>query len=459
MPLEKKVKDHILRVLRNSIFRKSVGLSLVSALANILGFFIPLIIAYYFGVSNYTDKFFLAYGIVTYGASIFGSAVSSVMVPFVVERKNNRKALLEFINSTFIFLGLSALTLIAFGYIALHGLAQKTLDPILVQYLSYIIPLVFFLVTNSIARGVLNSIEHFYSAALSPVVRVISVCLSIFLFHRTLGIICLFVGYLFGELIRAIYFSIILRKALNFSISFHNVKWRDFSEFLKKGSQQIIGSIAVGSSPLIDKFVAAFLVVGSISMLDYGQKLFAGFSFILNSFLIVVLTYWSNKFIEGKSIHASLKKILFYIFGISLLISFIFVSFSQTLINFIYFSLSKEHISVIIDIFRVNMIAFIFIAMMQVLNRAAIACKFTRLIMIVAVIKAFLNIIFDLIFAYFYNVRGIAIASLFNHAIGFIIMYYFLKNELKKYEQKAKLSDEWKRLDSADDIYSGQFTS
>ena len=450
------IKDHILRVLRNSIVRKSVNLSMVSGLANFLGFFIPLIIAYYFGVSNSTDNFFLAFGIVTFGASIFSGAVSSVIVPFIVERKDNREVLLEFINSTFIFLGLSALILIAGGYIVLSVFLADVVDPILVQYLSYIIPLIFFLVINSIARGVLNSIERFYSAALSPVVRVISVCLSIYLFHRTLGMSCLFVGYLFGELMRVIYFGILLRKTLNFSINFFNVKFTDFFEFFKKGSQQIVGSIAIGSSPLIDKFVAAFLVVGSISVLDYGQKLFAGFSLILNSFLVVVLTYWSNEFIQKKNISESVRKIIFYIFLISLMVSFGFIIFSQKLINLVYFSLSKEHIEVIVDIFRVHMVAFIFIAMMQVLNRAAIACKFIRLIMIVAVVKAFLNLVFDLIFAYFFQVRGIAIASLFNHIIGFIIMYFLLKNEIKKYEQENKVLDEWQRVTSADEIYSAQ---
>ena len=191
------------------------------------------------------------------------------------------------------------------------------------------------------------------------------------------------------------------QRALNFSINFYDVKWTDFFEFFKKGSQQIVGSIAVGSSPLIDKFVAAFLVVGSISMIDYSQKLFAGFSLILNSFLVVVLTYWSNKFIQKKNIFESVRKIIFYIFLISLLVSFVFIIYSQKLVYFVYFSLSKEHIKVVVDIFRVHMIALIFISMMQVLNRAVIACKFTRLIMIVAVIKASLNIIFDLIFAYF----------------------------------------------------------
>ena len=63
------------------------------------GFLIPFFIAAWFGVSEETDAFFFAYGIILFLSGIFAPVVESVIVPYVAEARSNNEDVGKFIGN------------------------------------------------------------------------------------------------------------------------------------------------------------------------------------------------------------------------------------------------------------------------------------------------------------------------------------------------------------------------
>src|ERR1700733_9297867 len=91
------------KVLGSELVNRTFKLSVITFLSNVLNFLVPVYIAYVFGISKLTDQFFFSYGIITFIITIFSTAISSVTVPFIKEKIDDKQWLSEFVSSFFYF--------------------------------------------------------------------------------------------------------------------------------------------------------------------------------------------------------------------------------------------------------------------------------------------------------------------------------------------------------------------
>ncbi|WPU95613.1 lipid II flippase MurJ [Mucilaginibacter sabulilitoris] len=402
--------------------------------ANFLGFLIPVYIAYVYGISKDTDAFFFSYGLVVFGSTIFSGAVKSVIVPFLMERLPNKEALNRFLSSVFYycFVYLGAITVLSLVVLLIIDHYRNNN---FIYYIGISMPIFFFTIINSFFYGILNSYGQFYLAETSPFSRAIIIYVTIFLFSSKLGLSAVILGYNLGEIAKFIHLWYITKYRNKIDISFKSVDYDEVKLFIKEGSYQAISTTISSASPIIDKIVASFLVVGSLSILDYGNRLFMIFTVILTSFLTIILSKWSADVVRNNFDFRKMNQIMVITFSFSVVIFLITTILKFPIVNLLYPKINSSLRGVIGSVLILNMAAFVFNAGNQIINRATIAFKGTNILIQVSIVKSIANVVFDILFVIYYGVIGIAISTIIVNFMGFVMNYYLFVKQKRNYQR------------------------
>ncbi|TWR27597.1 hypothetical protein FPZ43_14105 [Mucilaginibacter pallidiroseus] len=423
------MKGILPNLLGNKFLARAIKLSSVSIVSNFLGFLIPIYIAYRYSISKETDDFFLSYSIILFVGNMFAGSVRTVIIPFLKERISDSFLYSKFISTVFIYFTKLLLILCVALFVTSLALFVWT-DKQLYWFLFLSVPIVYFSVINSFFYGVLNSIDQFYVAEFSPFSRAIIIFVTIYFLGSQFGISAVIIGYNLGELGKFFHLLYIIRIKNKLTISRKNYDFKEISVFLKQGFFQIASVTIAASSPLVDRVVAAFLAVGAVSLIDYGDKVFSVFTVLLGSFLTLLLSKWSGDVVSGNFRLKKLHKTMLIVFTLSIAVFVFILIFKFQIISVIYSRVPKSKQEIIAYILLVNMAGFILNSLNQVINNAVIALKFTRNMVITSTVKFVINIIVDILFAKIWGVIGIAYASVLVHGVGLVINYLLLKSKM-----------------------------
>lgn len=425
-----KLINNLSKIKNKTLLVRTIKLSLVSLVSNFLGFLIPIYIAFEYKISKETDSFFLSYTIILFIGVVFSGAVRSVSIPFLQERLEDKIKLNQFISAVYFYCFIFFFVITAIVAIVTLVMYQHS-NNIFYWYLFLSSPIILLTILNSFSYGILNSLNQFNIAEMSPLSRSIVIFGMIFFLKDTFGLSAVIIGYNLGELAKFFHLYYVVVRVNKIKISLKNNTISILKDFLKDGASQVLATTISASSPLIDRFVASFLFVGSISLIDYGDRLFVVFNVLLNAFLAILLSRWSTDAISKKFSYVEMNKIIYLLFGICLvLLGFIYLTRSL-IVDILYPTIIWKDREIIAMILFVNMIGFVFNASSQIVNRAMIALKFTNLMVITSSIKAIINIILDIIFAYYWGVVGIIYATVGVHFFGLIVNYFLFYRRFK----------------------------
>ncbi len=417
------VKDTIITTIWNT-FGKGIGL------------LVPFFIAAWFGVSLKTDIFFFVYAAVFYLASIFADSLESNIVPFVSKIKSEQKEKVSaFISSLFslAFLITVGLTIILvtfarpiFGLITRFPRGSQDL---LFKLFLAISPLFILMVLSSIISGLLNAYFKFWLPAISPGIRAIVCILTVFTLKQRLGIHSVTLGYILGEAVRLLLFLSMLIKNKICFLRWGFVFDPELKSFFKVLSFQVISMVVIGLNPLIDKTMASWLEVGSVSMLQYADRLyFIPVIFLSSGLIVVVLSHWSDEYYKHKNIEIlreNTRKVMGVVGVISVSLTVLFFIFSWQIVRFAY---ARGHfplglLGLVRGTFLFYLAGITFYLMSQILVKAHLVLKNTKTLMKAALISFVLNIIFNVIFMRIIGVRGIAFATTITYIVTFLYLY------------------------------------
>ncbi|MBS1566122.1 MAG: hypothetical protein JST39_17190, partial [Bacteroidetes bacterium] len=406
------------RLLKKDLLRQTIKLSAISMLANFLGFLIPSLIAWQFGISKDTDNFFFSYGIITFASTIFTAALRSSLVPFLTEKLAVNKDSFDGFVSSLFYYSFYVVSIVSGILLALFLSLNHFMTGNFFFYLALSVPILFFTVQNAICYGILNSMKQYYVAETSPFSRALVIYACIFFLGRVFGITAVIVGYNLGELAKFIHLMYIIRKKNNIRLSRSLVDYTSIKPFLKEGSYQAISTTIISASPVIDKIVASFLIVGSLSILDYGNRLFMIFNVLFSSFLTIILSKWSEDVVKKRF---SMKKMNQTVLGVFCMTSCVFLLvllFRSQVVYILYPKIQARDRELIAIVLVLNMAGFIFNSSNQVINRATLAFKSTSILIRISVIKSIINIVMDVVLALRFGVIGIAVSTIIVHMSG-----------------------------------------
>lgn len=436
------------RVRRQGLARDAVTTTGWVSAGKGVGLLVPFFIAAWFGVTAETDAFFFAYGVILFFSMVFAPAIESVIVPYISEFRARGEDVGKFVGNI--------LTVSGIGLILLTGTMLLVIKPILVlvtrfdaenlnlvyQLLVLASPLIILLVLTSVLAGTLNAYKKFAFPAISPAFRAICNIGFIFIFKDALGVHAIALGYLVGEIVRLVVLASVLQKLQLFKLRLYFRHSQKLKEFLKIASYQVIGMVALGLNPILDKTMASWLGRGSVSVLYYADRLYMiPYTFFSSGLIVAILSHWSSQYqdLDRNRLNDNVKKTLKIIFSMVLPITFLLILFHQPIVSLAFGreGVSQGELNELGRVWVFYLLGLVFYVSKQVFIKSHIVLKNTKVLMKCALYMAFVNIFSNYILMKPLQTAGIALSTTIVSIVSLIYLSDQFFREKHKWKQKS----------------------
>lgn len=284
--------------MRHSFVADVTSTGVASILGRLPGAVIPFFIASWFGASSQTDGFFLAYAAAVFLSGMVAISIEASIVPFATSLPPSQ---CRRWMSAIVARVAAALAILTFIGVALYALCLRLdvvpgLPRTAISFLLEVAPLPTFLGTAAVYSGVLNAHGRYFTPAASHAIRATVAILCGFLLRHALGLAAVAVGLTIGELLRLLvirHVALTLAPAVSDSECDAGTPIRT-RRILQAVMWQALAMATLGLAPLINRLAVATLGPGSISIVEYAEKLwFIPVTLGVAGIMPVVLTRWS----------------------------------------------------------------------------------------------------------------------------------------------------------------------
>jgi putative peptidoglycan lipid II flippase len=414
---------------------KSIGIiTVIAILSKFLGFFREAVIANYFGASNLTDSYFVAYMIPTLMFTALGMAISTGIMPiYINEKKENEKKATEIVSVLFTIFIIITIAIILISYFYAYELTSLIApgfdeDQLLLttKLTKIMLPSLLFFVLASLATGILHANNKFVAASMMSIPQNLAIIIAIIFFSNKYGITGLIVGTFIGTVLRYLILHPQFRKyKIGLNFSFKKNKEVIKSSF-KLFTPIIIASIALQLNGVVDRMIASDLEAGSVSALNYGNTLmYLPLGVIVMSIITVLYPLVVKKAKENSKafMDISLKGII-TISYVAIPIFIIMIISKESIINITLKrgAFDEDAARLTVQAFYFYCFGMIFIALKDYLMKCFVAIDNTRITMTSSVLSVLCNIFLSFLLAKVMGVGGIALATSIAMGIQTIIL-------------------------------------
>ena len=272
---------------QRKLIRATGIISLATFASRILGLVREAVIAFLFGAGMSADAFFVAFRIPNMLRRLLAEgSLSASFIPVFTEyhhKRGQRQAwelastmicIVSVILVLVTILGVVAapliVKLVAPGFKAIENKQQLT-----TLLTRIIFPYIFCIGLAALFMGILNSLHHFFAPALSPALLNISIISSALYFAPRFKepVIALALGVLLGGVVQLLFqLPFLKQKGMKFNVNF-NLKHPGVRRIGRLMLPAMIGLAVYEINGLVDTLLASFLPPGSVSYLNYGNRL------------------------------------------------------------------------------------------------------------------------------------------------------------------------------------------
>jgi putative peptidoglycan lipid II flippase len=407
------------------------------------------VVARQFGASDNLDAFLIAYLLPMFAINVVSGSFNSSLIPtyIQVQEQEGERAAQQLVSSAMVWslvllialtatMGLGAsqiLRALGSGFDADKLALTRTLFYILLASLP-------FSGVFAVWGAVLNAHERFALAAMTPMLTSFAVMTAVFLFGATLGIYAFAIAIIVGSLLEGAILATGLRR--------HGIpivpRWHGFSPAMKQVMKQyapmIAGASIMSGSSLVDQSMAAFLGPGSVSILNYGNKISAVVTGVgATAVSTVVLPHFSRLVAanDWKAAKRTLKSYTSLILLATIPATLILIAFSHTLTGLIFqrgaFTASDtEQVAAVQSMYLLQLPFFV---LGRLFVRLTSALKANHILMWGTIISFSLNIALDYLLMKPFGVSGIALSTTIVYAVSLCFMAFMSSRLLRKIEQ------------------------
>lgn len=423
---------------KQGIAEATLFITLISILSRVVGYFREVLVAKYFGASGETDAFLVAMIIPTMVTGIIANGISTLIIPFYVERKEkDPESARSFVNQIFylsvcLFSFASLLTYIfapLLTKIIAPGFDQEKFG-FAVEIGRYLIPLGFAMVFTGFFTGIYSAQRNFLYPAIVALIGNALIAITIVAFAPYFGINSWTIGQLaYAAVSFFALFAILWHKDKFFrSFSFKKNEWPEIKRFAWLLVPMILSSSIFIVNQIADKVVASYLEEGSIAILNFAQRIY---SIPINLFVMPLLTaiypaFSSLTVGSGSDYQTVLRKTLFLTWYLLIPISVIFIIVPEPVIKIIFehgaFTASDTRLTALsVSYYSIGLFAY---ATNHFLVYLLYSLKNTRAPLVIGLISVAMNIAGNLMLARIFGVAGIALATALSSMIG-LSLYRF----------------------------------
>jgi putative peptidoglycan lipid II flippase len=444
---------------KKQIARAAGVLGFATILSRIMGMVRDMVVSRLFGAGFATDAFFAAFQIPNMLRRFFAEgALTSAFVPTFSEwytQKGEAEAR-ELANVCFTALTVIMAAVTLFGIVfspqIVHLMfpgfkAQPAKLELTILLNRLMFPYIFFVSLVALCMGILNTLRHFFTPAISTVFLNLSMILCALLLHNRfkVPIVALAIGVLLGGVLQLLLqLPVLYRKGFSFRWHF------DFSHPAMRRIALLMGPAVFGVGVYylniaVGAILASYLPQGSVSYLYYAQRLFEFPQGIFTvSVAQAVLPSMSRQAAAGdmdalkESLAFGLKLTLFItIPAMAGLLLCATPIFSLLFMGGAFDYGKAEQCGVALLYYSLGLS---FVAMVRVLVPAFYALKDTRTPVVTAFIAFILNLCFSLLLMGPLRHGGLALASSLSALGNMVLLIWFLRKKIGPFGGKSILA-------------------
>lgn len=430
-----------------NLLKSFISVSFMTLISRILGFIRDILIASIFGVSVYTDAFFISFKIPNLLRRISESAFSQCFTPVFIEYKTTKSKIYiqNFIASISGCIIFFLLLIIVFGIIfsryiiniTAPGFSKQPDQLILSSNLLIIMfPYVLLISLSSLYTSILNSWNYFCIPALSPIFLNISlIVFSIFFssfFHPS--IITLSWAVMIGGLIQLFYQLPFLYKINMLVIPKINFCHVGLVRVLKNMGLAILGISANQISLVINTIFISLLSSGSISWIYYADRLIELPIGILGVSLSTILLTPLTKYFK-KGFHLKYERLLNWGVRISLLLSIpsalilFFLAKPIIIVLFQYGKFTEFDVLMTVQVLKLYSFGLIAFILVKILTLAFYSQENMNVPIKFSLLTLILVQLINPISIFYFKHAGLALSLSISSWINFLLLYWKLKKK------------------------------
>src|SRR5262249_19546958 len=408
-----------------------------------------LLTAKAFGTSNELDAFLIAFVIPTFLINLTDNTLGLSVIPtFIQVRESQGKEASERLFSqltvliliSLLILG-SVLTLLSPVLLPLIGSGFNSSKLALTQMLFFwLMPTILLNGISTMGTTVLNANERFALPTIAAAVIPLSILLALIFILQRFGIYTLAIGNVTGFALELI---VIILAVKHYGVRW-NCRWSAATPALKQVLHQsgpaFISAIVMSSWFLIDQSMAAMLSPGSVSALNYANRIIA----LPASMAIIALgnaatPFFSRLVIEKKweEVRHTIHRYLFMIFIVGSVAAVGLMLIAEPLIHFLYErgSFTSDNTHLVGNILKLYAIQLPFYFVSILIIRLVSAMRANTMLLWVSAINITLNIVLNYILMRKIGVAGIALSTSIVYIISFAFLFAYYRIKLKESSQ------------------------
>ncbi len=424
----------------------NAGIIGATALAGALvGFFLQLLVAYYFGAGNQTDAFFMAQSTSEMLAKLLmGGSITAVFIPLFVERLAKRQEddawhlalnIFNIMTGVYVLL-IGCIWIFAkpFVHFIAPGFTGETYT-LTVLLLRMILPSFLFLFLVEFATSILHSFKLFALPASLRIVAPAVSLISILLFAKTVGIAALAIGVVAGSIVQFLILLIGLTKRGMRYRFFIDLKDSAIQSLIKLVYPFIFSILMTQAAGIVYRVLVSGLAEGSLSALKFAEKITQLLTIVfLNSVTIVIYPMLSQKAglkdTEGmrSTIASAMRLIVFVTLPIILVVAIL----RDPIVTFLYqrgsFTIADTAVTSAALLYLV--LGLTTTGISSVLGHAVLAIQKTRAAVAITIGSQIVAITLFAIFVPLMGMRGLALASSLVPLSSALLYFLYLRKHI-----------------------------
>ena len=432
----------------SKLARATFGLMVATIIAKILGFGRELVLAAGYGTSIYSDAYITAMNIPQVIFAIIGSTLATVLIPMYMEVHNEEgeEASLKFINNVFNIVVLACIVLSVLGFIFTEqivnvfavGYEGKALE-VAINFTRITIIGIVFTGLSYVMTSYLQIKNDFITPGLSSVPKNIIIIVAT-LYSIKHGPYIMIWGTLIGMASEFLFqWPYSVKKGYKY---IPTISLKD--KYIKKMGwliMPVLIGVAVNQvNTLVDRTLASTLPVGTVSALNYSNKLtsfvIAIFITSISSVIYPILSQLSSENNKDRFIASVIKSINCVIILV-MPITVGTIVLAHPIVRVLFergaFDAKGTYMTAVaLAMYSIGMVAY---GLRDVLGKIFYSLQDTKTPMVNGVIAMAMNMIMDLIFIRFWGLGGLTLATSLSSIICIMLLFRSLKKKMGYFGQ------------------------
>ena len=426
----------------NRIFKGTLIVVSVGIIAKLTAFLAEAVLAAYLGTTYQSDAYYMITSVHAVIYPMMSVGIWQVFLPLYKGHitKSENDAAHSITDKTLSFFFLISLgvvvLLLVFAPIVVSVVApgfKGDTKELCIKLVRLSSPMYFFIVASAVYASVLQCHNKFLGSQIREVASHIPIILAAVLFYKNSGIEALAIALVFAGVLRLLVELPFVNWGYRYKPDL-NLKGEEFALMLRRLPSALVSAGVAQLNTLIDKAMASMLPTGTVSCLNYGNKLMNVFSGLVSSAIatatypqIIELIALDQKEELGKMLTKIINTFSVLMFPITLAC----ILFREELVSAVFErgAFNSQSTALTASVFALYCLGLFFVAVNMVMSNVFYGHGDTKTPMYISMANLAVNVVLNIVLISIWGVNGLALAT----SLSAIISFFLRMRAARKY--------------------------